>query len=298
MQDNSTKMTLEGRRAFISGGTRGLGLAIAKSFLTAGADVAFCGRDSLEVAEVERELQSSHSSIGQRKIFGLTTDIGDIAQVKTLKADIKKQLGDIDILVCNAGVLGPLNQFLANDLGEWISAFNVNVFGSMFLVHEFLPQMLANGKGKIIQLSGGGAASPLPGLSSYAASKAGVIRFIETLAEEYKDSGVDINAVAPGMLKTRMLNEMLEAGPDSVGLKLYNKSMAKAADENDSTEKACELINFLASGQSDGITGKLISAEWDNWSEWPQHVDELRASDLYTLRRIIGRDRGQTWGDI
>ena len=148
------------------------------------------------------------------------------------------------------------------------------------------------------QLSGGGAASPLPGLSSYAASKAGVIRFIETLAEEYKDAGIDINAVAPGMLKTRMLNEMLEAGPESVGVKLYNKSMAKAADEIDSTDKACELVNFLASGQSDGITGKLISAEWDNWSEWPQHVDELRASDLYTLRRITGRDRGQTWGDI
>jgi len=298
MQDNSTKMTLEGKRAFISGGTRGLGLAIAKSFLTAGADIAFCGRNSLEVAEVERELKSSHSSIGQRQIFGLTADIGDIAQVKTLKTDVKKLLGDVEILVCNAGVLGPMNQFLTNDLDEWISAVSVNIFGSIFLVHEFLPQMLAKRKGKIIQLSGGGAASPLPGLSSYSASKAGVIRFIETLAEEYKDAGVDINAVAPGMLKTRMLNEMLEAGPDSVGLKLYNKSIAKAAEDIDSTEKACELINFLASGQSDGITGKLISAEWDNWSEWPQHVDELRASDLYTLRRITGRDRGQTWGDI
>ena len=298
MQDISTKMTLEGKRAFISGGTRGLGLAIAKSFLTAGADVAFCGRNSFEVAEVERELRSSHSPFGQRKIFGLTADIGDIAQVKTLKTDIKKELGDVDILVCNAGVLGPMNQFIANDLDEWISAFNVNLLGSIFLVYEFLPQMLDKGKGKIIQLSGGGAASPLPGLSSYAASKAGAIRFIETVAEEYKDAGIDINAVAPGMLKTRMLDEMLDAGPDSVGLKLYNKSVARAADKIDSTEKACELINFLASGQSDGITGKLISAEWDNWSEWPKHIEELRASDLYTLRRITGRDRGQTWGDI
>lgn len=298
MQDNSTKITLEGKRAFISGGTRGLGLAIAKSFLSAGADVAFCGRNSVEVVKVEGELKSSHPHKGQQEIVGLTADIADIAQVKTLKTEIKKKFGDIDILVCNAGVLGPMNQFLANDLDEWISAFSINLLGSIFLVHEFLPQMLVNGKGKIIQLSGGGAANPMPGLSSYAASKAGVIRFIETLAEEYKDSGVDINAVAPGMLKTRMLNEMIEAGPNSVGLKLYNNSVAKAADEIDSTKKACGLINFLASDVSDGITGKLISAEWDKWVEWPQHIRELRDSDLYTLRRITGRDRGQAWGDI
>ena len=298
MQDNSTKITLEGKRAFISGGTRGLGLAIAKSFLSAGADVAFCGRNSVEVVKVEGELKSSHPHKGQQEIVGLTADIADIAQVKTLKTEIKKKFGDIDILVCNAGVLGPMNQFLANDLDEWISAFSINLLGSIFLVHEFLPQMLVNGKGKIIQLSGGGAANPMPGLSSYAASKAGVIRFIETLAEEYKDSGVDINAVAPGMLKTRMLNEMLEAGPDSVGANLYNKFVAKASDDADSSVLACGLINFLASDVSDGITGKLISAEWDKWSEWPKHIKELRDSDLYTLRRIAGRDRGQAWGDI
>lgn len=298
MQDNCAGISLEGKRTFISGGTRGLGLEIAKSFLKAGADVAFCGRNSLEVEKVESELKSAHSPTGRLEILGLTVDIADSKQVKMLKTEIKNKFGDPDVLVCNAGVLGPMNEFLANDLGEWISAFNINLFGSILLTHEFLPSMLAKRKGKIIQLSGGGATSPLPGLTSYAASKTGVIRFIETLAEEYKNSGVDINAVAPGMLKTRMLNEMLEAGPDSIGLKLYNKSMAKATDELDSTEKTCRLINFLASEVSDGITGKLVSAEWDNWSEWPHHIKELRESDLYTLRRITGRDRGQTWGDI
>jgi NAD(P)-dependent dehydrogenase (short-subunit alcohol dehydrogenase family) len=292
------KIGLEGKKALISGGTRGLGLAIAKSFLNSGVDVAFCGRNHQDVEEIESELKSTHSSIGTRKIVGLTADVSNIAQVKNLQTTVKKEFGDIDILVCNAGVLGPINPFLSNDLDEWVSAFNVNLLGSIFLAHEFLPQMLAKGKGKMIQISGGGAASPLPGLSSYAASKAAVVRFVETLAEEYKDSGIDINAVAPGMLKTRMLREMLEAGPDSVGLKLFNKSLAKTADEADSREMACGLINFLASDISDGITGKLISAEWDKWSEWPQHIKELRDSDLYTLRRITGHDRNQTWGDV
>jgi len=298
MQDNFAGISLEGKRTFISGGTRGLGLEIAKTFLNAGADVAFCGRNSLEVAKIERELRSSYSAAAHPEIMGLTVDIADSKQVKLLKTEIKNNFGDIDVLVCNAGVLGPMNEFLANDLDQWISAFNINLFGSIFLAHEFLPSMLAKRKGKIIQLSGGGAGSPLPGLSSYAASKAGLIRFIETLAEEYKNSGVDINAVAPGMLKTRMLNEMLEAGPGSIGRNLYDKSVAQAKVGLDSTGKACRLINFLASDVSDGITGKLISAEWDNWNEWPGHIKELRESDIYTLRRITGRDRDQTWGDI
>ncbi len=290
-------MGLEGKKAFISGGTRGLGLSIAKSFLNLGVDIAFCGRDSRDVEKIENELKLSRWPTGTRRILGFTADVSDITQVKNLQRNLKKKFGDIDILVCNAGVLGPINPFLDNDLDEWISAFNINLLGSIFLAHEFLPLMLAKGKGKIIQLSGGGAASPLPGLTSYAASKAAVVRFVETLAEEYKDTGVDINAVAPGMLKTRMLKELMDAGPNSVGVKLFNKSLAKASDEKDSNEIACRLINFLASDISNGITGKLISAEWDKWGEWPEYIKELRDSDLYTLRRITGRDRNQTWGD-
>lgn len=298
MTDNITRLKLAGKKVFISGGTRGLGLAITKSLMQAGADVSFCGRNSGEVANVERDLKSFNTLNSRQEVLGLTADVGDFNQIKRLEEEIQKKFGNIDILVCNAGVLGPISQFLENDLDEWISALNINLLGSIFLIHELLPAMIENGKGKIIQLSGGGAASPLPGLTSYAASKAGVIRFIETLAEEYKDSGVDINAIAPGMLKTRMLKEMLDAGPDILGSQLFNKSVDKAADKTDSTKKACELVNFLASDESNGITGKLISAEWDNWNEWPNHIQQLRESDLYTLRRITGRDRNQTWGDI
>jgi NAD(P)-dependent dehydrogenase (short-subunit alcohol dehydrogenase family) len=298
MQTNLAEISLKGKRAFISGGTRGLGLDIAKTFVGMGANVAFCGRSTTEVSKAEKDLRALNSPFGDYQVEGFVTDIANYDQVKKLKSEVNNDFGQIDILICNAGVIGPMSKFLTNDLEKWISALNINLLGSVFLTKAFLPSMIESGKGKIVQLSGGGAASPLPGLSSYAASKAGVIRFIETLAEEYKDAGVDINAVAPGMLKTRMLDEMLEAGPNLVGEKLYKKSVAKAADQVDSSEKACELITFLASSLSDGITGKLISAEWDNWTEWPNHIEELRNSDLYTLRRIVGNDRGHTWGDI
>ena len=297
MIDKQIRLNLAGKKVFISGGTRGLGLAIAKSLLGAGADVSFCGRNNGEVASVEKDLKSFNKLNSRQEVLGLTADVGEFNQIKMLKDELQMKFGKIDILVCNAGVLGPISQFLESDLDEWKLALNTNLLGSIFLIHELLPAMIENGSGKIIQLSGGGAASPLPGLTSYAASKAGIIRFIETLAEEYKDSGVDINAIAPGMLKTRMLREMLDAGPDVLGSQLFSKSVAKAAEETDSTKQACELVNFLASDESDGITGKLISAEWDNWREWPNHIQQLRESDLYTLRRIAGRDRGQTWGD-
>ena len=101
-----------------------------------------------------------------------------------------------------------------------------------------------------------------------------------------------------GMLKTRLLDEMLEAGPERIGTDLFQRSVKKSSDEKDSSVEACELIKFLASEESNGISGRLISAEWDNWREWPKHLSELGESDLYTLRRISGRDRGQTWGDL
>jgi 3-oxoacyl-[acyl-carrier protein] reductase len=163
---------------------------------------------------------------------------------------------------------------------------------------QVLPSMISQKKGKVIHISGGGATSPLYGMSSYAASKAAAVRLIETLAIEYEDSGVTFNSLAPGMLKTKLLDQMLDAGPDRIGRNLFTKSLAKAESPTDSTPQTINLINFLASDASIGITGKLISAEWDNWAEWPSHLHEIKNSDVYTLRRITGRDRDQEWGDL
>jgi NAD(P)-dependent dehydrogenase (short-subunit alcohol dehydrogenase family) len=135
-------------------------------------------------------------------------------------------------------------------------------------------------------------------MSSYAASKTAAVRLIETLAIEYGNTGVTFNSVAPGMLKTRLLDQMLDAGPYRIGGNLFTKSLAKADSPTDSTSQAINLIDFLASDASIGINGKLISAEWDNWAVWPNHLHEINNSDIYTLRRITGRDRGQDWGDL
>lgn len=287
---------LSGKNIFISGGSRGLGLSLCQTFVQAGSNVAFCGRD-------EAELITASSLLGEQKesdqrIRSFIVDVSERNQVIGMAAQVFDQFGAVDVLINNAGVLGPIGPFLENDLEEWIHALNVNLLGSLYLIRSFLPQMIEQKHGKIIQISGGGASNPLPGLTAYAASKAAVIRFIETLANEYASYGIDINGVAPGMLKTRLLDEMLEAGPERVGVDLFQKSVMKSSDEKDSSFQACELIKFLASEESAGISGRLISAEWDDWQEWPNHLQYLQNSDLYTLRRIVGRDRGQTWGDL
>ncbi|MEK7382583.1 MAG: SDR family oxidoreductase, partial [Elusimicrobiota bacterium] len=133
--------------------------------------------------------------------------------------------------------------------------------------------------------------------SAYAVSKAAIVRFAETLAEEVRGQGIDVNAIAPGALNTRLLDEVLAAGPEKAGGQFFERSSKQKESGGAPLGVAAELAAFLASDQSDGITGKLISAVWDDWARWPEHIDELRSSDVYTLRRISGRDRGCAWGD-
>jgi NAD(P)-dependent dehydrogenase (short-subunit alcohol dehydrogenase family) len=281
---------------FISGGTSGLGFELAKHFTSTGKNVIFCGRNE-EAVHVTLDYLKNNS-VGEQVILGFSNDVSDRKTTIEMLEKIHELQIVIDVLICNAGVIGPIDKFLDNEINDWEDSFNVNLYGTLNLVMGVLPSMIARDEGKVIHISGGGATAPLFGMSSYAASKAAAVRFIETLALEYKDSGITFNSVAPGMLKTKLLDQMLEAGPNRIGGNLFTKSLAKAEAPSDTSQQAISLIDFLSGESSIGITGKLISAEWDNWAEWPSNLDQLKNSDLYTLRRISGRDRGQQWGDL
>ena len=160
-----------------------------------------------------------------------------------------------------------------------------------------VPWMARTGGGKIVNLSGGGATGPRPRFSAYAAAKAGIVRYSETLAEEVKELGISVNCVAPGVMGTDMVASIVNAGAERAGEKEV-AAARKALDGGAETMNAAvELITFLASDASNGVTGKLISAVWDNWRDFPGRAGELRASDVFTLRRIAGRDRGLPWCD-
>ena len=284
---------LTGRQALITGASQGLGLAIAEHFVTAGASIVICARDA---DALERAAEQLRARCGDdQEVVTHACDVSHPDQVQALATAATERFPRLSVLVSNAGVYGPKGSIEDIDWEEWVRAIEINLLGSVLVCRAIVPHLRRVGGGKIVQLSGGGATSPLPGLSAYAASKAAVIRFIETLALEVAESGIDVNAIAPGALNTRMLDEVLEAGPERVGQRFYERAVEQQRSGGTPLSKGAALALWLASADSDGISGKLLSAVWDPWRDLPAHRADLD-SDLYTLRRIVPADRGLGWG--
>lgn len=289
-------MKLAGRRALITGASRGFGLAVARAFAAEGADVTICARDATALARARDEVAAT--AAGEARVEALPADVTEPEAVAKVVAESEARLGPLDVLVANAGVYGPKGPVHLVDWTAWSEAIAINLLGTVLACRAVLPGLTREGRsrrGKIILLSGGGATKPLPNLSAYAASKAAVVRFGETLAEEVRGFGVDVNAVAPGALNTRLLDEVLDAGPERVGEEFYERALAQKADGGTPPELGAALCVFLASDASDGITGRLISAVWDPWQTLTEHAIELSESDIFTLRRVVPADRGREW---
>jgi 3-oxoacyl-[acyl-carrier protein] reductase len=288
-------MNLHGRGILITGGSQGLGKAVAEACIDAGADVFVCARGAAELEETCRGLRE-RARAGQR-VASLAADVSDPDAVGRLIAAACAQLPRFVGLVNNAGVLGPKGRLEDTPWKEWARAIEINLFGTVLSCQAAIPVFRRAGYGKIVNLSGGGATAPFPNMSSYAASKAAVVRLSETLAHETAGAGIDVNAVAPGALNTRILDEVLSAGPEKVGKAYYEKALRQKASGGAPLDRGAALCVFLLSGESDGISGRLISAVWDPWSSLPQRAGELAQTDVYTLRRIVPADRGLNWGE-
>ena len=286
-------MKLNGTNAIITGASQGLGLEIARTFVREGASVAVCARDAGRLEAAAAELRALAGP--GRKVFARTCDVSRPDDVGAFCAAAVEALGSVGVLVNNAGVYGPKGPTESVDWEEWRRTLEINLFGILLPCRSMIPHFKARGGGKILNLSGGGATSPLPFISAYAASKAAVVRLTETLAEELRPHHVDVNAIAPGAMNTRMLDEVLEAGPALVGEAYHQKALVQKKDGGAPLGLGSGLCVFLASKESDGITGKLISAVWDPWKNLPSHKDDLSKTDIFTLRRIVPEDRGRKW---
>lgn len=228
--------------ALVTGGSMGLGEAVA-NHLAQTMDVVTCAR---------------HGDVTY------LCNVSDFGDVELLEQSIRLRYGRLDVLVNNAAIYGPVGQIDEVSRGDWLETIYVNLLGPLLMSRAVLPMMRAQGHGKIIMLSGGGV-QPHPGTTAYNTSKGGVLRFTEALARDLEGTGIDINAVAPGTLDTRMrLRAALPADPAAA------------------MQKAVDLVAFLASSASDGITGRLLSAVWDDWA----HLGELGKDD-YRMRRVV-----------
>jgi NAD(P)-dependent dehydrogenase (short-subunit alcohol dehydrogenase family) len=155
--------------------------------------------------------------------------------------------------------------------------------------------MRASEGGRIVVFSGGGASGPFPNYTAYACSKVAVVRLIETAALEMAPYGIEINCLAPGFVLTRMHKQTIEAGAMTVGADYFERTQSEIQRGGTPIEVAARAALFLASDRSSGITGKLVSARHDGWREWPDHISELQTNDIFTLRRILPKDRGMDW---
>lgn len=269
---------------FITGGGRGIGAAVAEAFARAGSDLALVARTAAEIESVAAACRAK----GVRAL-ALAADVSRREELSAAVHAAENTFGHIDVLVSAAGVYGPIGPLVENDLDAWANAISVNLLGTVYALHAVLPGMIARRQGVVIGFSGGGAVAPFPRFSAYATSKAAVVRLTETVAEEVREYGIRVNAIAPGAVNTRLLDEVLAAGKRA-GRAFYGKALEQKSNGGTPPERAAELALFLASPEARGITGRLLSAVWDDWRALAARTKDLEQSALYTLRRIDGRN--------
>ncbi|HWN95294.1 MAG TPA: SDR family oxidoreductase [Methylomirabilota bacterium] len=290
-------MKLAGRQALITGASRGFGRQLADTFWREGASLLLIARTESDLAAVQRSL---HPTAAGQAIHTFVQDLTHAAAMENVAAEVERCFGGLDILMNNAGNQGPIGSLWENDWTKWEYSFRLNFLVPAALCRAAVPWLAKRAGGSIINLSGGGATGPRPNFSAYAAAKSAVVRLSETLAHEVRGMNIKVNCIAPGAMYSRMQDAVLEAGRERAGEKDFRvaqelKATAAAGDDS-VARRAAELCVYLASPESDGITGKLISAMWDPWPELARYRADLENTDVYTLRRIVSADRGLRWG--
>jgi len=286
---------LANKTALITGASRGLGACIAKQFHQSGAHLILVARSQEKLDALRNHLLADANSLPAIEAVVVDLESTD-AVTEFIQTTLQHR--QIDILINNAASQGPIGASWENDWQAWQTTLQINLFTPIALCRAVIPPMIKRNYGKIINLSGGGATNARPNFSAYAVSKTGLVRFSETLAEEVKSFNIAVNCIAPGVMNTDMLKEILAAGEDKVGQKEFNQVKNKLNEADLTIERAAELCRFLASSNDNSLTGKLISAVWDPWKNLSKYIDDLKNSDIYTLRRIVPDDRGKEWEKI
>lgn len=274
MSDVKNKIVL------ITGGSLGIGKCVAKKFAMNNARVIICSRNQQDLDDAAAEI----SAVGSCE--GMAVDVSRPDKVRQLINYVRKKHGRLDVLINCAGIYGPIGPLETTDAVLWEQTIKINLIGTVNCIRHAIPVMKRQGSGKIINMAGGGVGGTniQPNFSAYIASKAAISGFTEAMARELKDFNIQVNAISPGSINTRLLDQVLKAG-ESSGKEFLEKSRKQKADGGTSPEKAAELALFLAGDDSNFVTGKTLSAVWDDYG----HFHEIRQrldSSLYNLRRI------------
>lgn len=277
----------------LTGSSTGIGRELAQRLLDRGHHVWGLARSA------QGELATRHPHL-----FRATrVDVAQLAEVEHAAREVTTAWPHVDAVVTCAGVQGEIGRTLACDPARWADTVRINLDGTFYALRAFAPLLArAPRRAKVVCFSGGGATKPRANFSAYGVAKTGVVRLVETIAEEERGRPLDINAVAPGAIDTRLTDEVLALGPEIVGAAEYAAAQkvkaagsAASGQSHATLEKALGLVEWLLSPASDGISGRLIAAPWDPWPTLDQRAADLAGTDIYTLRRIVPEERGRKW---
>lgn len=261
----------------ITGGGRGIGKRMAIGFARLGARLAL-------VARSKAELDLAHIEIEQNggNALRIRGDVADPEQMTVAIDRVRVAYGGVpDVLICAAGVAGPLHDFLHCSFKQWTEALQINLMGVVNACRAVLPGMVERRHGKIIVLTCESGLAPKLHFSSYATAKTAVVRFVESIAPELAEHNVQINCLDPGPAYTSITDEIIRAG-DRIDAKTAAEAIEVRRTGGTSPEEQMKLAEFLASENSNHITGRLIHIDDD----WKKLKNSTPRADAFTLRRV------------
>ena len=262
--------------AVVTGGGRGLGRAFACALATAGYAVAVVARSSDELAETVSLIDAAG---GRAQAF--VADVTDAQAVDEVIRGVEQALGPVDVLVNNAGILGPLGPLVTSTIADWWRGLEVNLLAQVVCAHRVLPDMIARRQGRIINVASGGGAYMLPNFSAYITSKTALIRFSECLAAEVREFGVSVFAMGPGTVRTAMSEHSLNSPEGKKWLPWFARIFDEHLDLP--PERPAALVVALASGRADALSGRFIRPD-DDLDRMSASLDRIEAANLYTLQ--------------
>jgi 3-oxoacyl-[acyl-carrier protein] reductase len=277
------------RKGFILGATGFIGRELSLYFSSKGWSLILGGRDEKKLTNLSETIKNEYKI--ETEIF--CHDLLELNE-ESIKKQLSANTSEIEFFINTSGTQAPIQHFIETSFKEWEDNIRTNLIAPTLLTQHFAQIFAQNKKGSIIIFSGGGGTGPRPSFSAYAVAKTGLIRFVETISQELQNFGVRINALSPGIMPSKMLTEIIE-NEENVSIAEIRKARETLGKTENGLINVISLCDFLVSDSSMGITGKLISAQWDNWKSWPSHIKALSNSDLYTLRRITDRDRNWEW---
>ncbi|MBI4708533.1 MAG: 3-oxoacyl-[acyl-carrier-protein] reductase [Candidatus Omnitrophica bacterium] len=239
-------MQLRNKIAIISGATRGIGRAIAIELAKAGANISF---NYLKSSQNAIELEEQVKSFGV-KARSFQSDIRDFESVKNWVEESREFFGTIDIVINNAGIIKDKALALM-DISDWTDVINTNLTGAFNLTRAAVITLLKQKSGSIINISSVSGIRGIPRQTNYSASKAGLIGFTKSLAQECAGYNVRVNAVAPGFIETDMLSDLRQDYKEKILKFIPLGRMGRA-------EEVAKAVKFLASESSNYITGQTI----------------------------------------